>query len=107
MFPTLAFAEGAAPAAQPAAFQSMIPLLLMVLIFYFLLIRPQMKKTKEHKAMLEALKVGDRVVTSGGIHGELKAITPDVVTLQLDDKVRIKVDRSAVSRKIGVETTSS
>ncbi len=107
MFFTLAFAEGAAPAAQPGAFQSMIPLLLMVLIFYFLLIRPQMKKTKEHKTMLEALKVGDHVVTSGGVHGELKAITPDVVTLQLDDRVKVKVDRSAISRKIGAETSAS
>ncbi|NOY53595.1 MAG: preprotein translocase subunit YajC [Deltaproteobacteria bacterium] len=108
MFFTLAFAEGAAPAARAGAgFQQMIPLLLMVLIFYFLLIRPQMKKTKEHKAMLEALKVGDHVVTSGGVHGELKAITPDIVTLQLDDRVKIKVDRSAISRKTVSEKASS
>lgn len=99
MFATLAYAQGAA-AAQPSFIQSMIPLILMIAIFYFLLIRPQMKKTKEHRAMLEALQVGDKVVTSGGVHGELKAITPEVVTLQLDEKVKMKVDRAAIARKI-------
>jgi len=99
MFATLAYAQGAA-GAQPSFIQSMIPLILMIAIFYFLLIRPQMKKTKEHRAMLEALQVGDKVVTSGGVHGELKAITPEVVTLQLDEKVKMKVDRAAIARKI-------
>lgn len=98
MFATLAYAQNAAPA-PGGAFGSMIPLLLMILIFYFLLIRPQMKKTKEHKSMLAALQVGDRVVTSGGVHGEIKSITPETVTLQVDDKVKIKVDRSALARK--------
>lgn len=107
MLATLAFAQGAAPSAPQGAFQSLIPLLLMVLIFYFLLIRPQMKKTKEHKAMLEALKVGDHIVTSGGIHGELKAITPDVVTLQIDDKIKIRVDRSAIGRKVDSSQAAS
>jgi preprotein translocase subunit YajC len=105
MFASLAFAEGAA-AAQPSFFQSMIPLILMILIFYFLLIRPQMKKTKEHKTMLSALQVGDRVVTNGGIHGELKAITPEIVTIALDDKVKIKVDRVAIARKTGSTESS-
>jgi preprotein translocase subunit YajC len=107
MLAALAFAQGAAPSGPQGAFQSLIPLLLMVLIFYFLLIRPQMKKTKEHKAMLEALKVGDHVVTSGGVHGELKAITPEVVTLQIDDKVKIKVDRSAIGRKVNSSEAAS
>ncbi len=98
MIATLAYAQGAAQ--QPSVFQSFIPLILMVLIFYFLLIRPQMKKSKEHKNMLAALRVGDRVVTSGGVHGELKTITPELVTLQVDDKVRIKVDRGAITRLI-------
>lgn len=99
MFATLAYAQSATPA-QPSFFQSMIPLILMIAIFYFLLIRPQMKKSKEHRAMLDALQVGDKVVTSGGVHGELKAITPEVVTLQLDEKVKVKVDRAAIARKI-------
>ncbi|MDX1763724.1 MAG: preprotein translocase subunit YajC [bacterium] len=105
MFATLAYAQNGA-AAQPSFIQSMIPLILMIAIFYFLLIRPQMKKTKEHRAMLEALQVGDKVVTSGGVHGELKAITPEVVTLQLDDKVKVKVDRAAIARKITAAPTA-
>ncbi|PIS36018.1 MAG: preprotein translocase subunit YajC [Nitrospirae bacterium CG_4_9_14_3_um_filter_53_35] len=98
----LAYAQDATstPAAPGGALGSIAPLLLMVLIFYFLLIRPQMKKTKELKTMLSALRAGDRVVTSGGVHGEIKAITSDTVTLQVDDKVKIRVDRSAIVRKI-------
>ncbi len=98
MIATLAYAQDAAQ--QPSVFQSFIPLILMILIFYFLLIRPQMKKTKEHKNMLAALRVGDRVVTSGGIHGELKTITPEQVILQVDDKVKVKVDRGAIARLV-------
>ncbi len=107
MFEMMAYAQDPTPTTPGGALGSMAPLLLMVLIFYFLLIRPQMKKTKELKAMLSALKVGDRVVTSGGIHGEIKAIAPDTLTLQVDDKLKIKVDRSAISRKITAEQVES
>jgi len=65
-------------------------------IFYFLLIRPQQKKQKELKQMLENLTHGDTVVTSGGIHGKIVAITDNVITLEIADKVRIKVARSAI-----------
>jgi preprotein translocase subunit YajC len=99
MFATLAYAQNGAPALG-GTFQSLIPLFLMVLIFYFLLIRPQMKKTKEHKTMLSALQVGERVVTTGGVHGEIKVIAPDIVTVQIDERTRIKIDRSAIARKI-------
>ncbi len=99
MFATLAYAQNGA-LSSGGTFQSLIPLLLMVLIFYFLLIRPQMKKTKDHKAMLSALQVGERVVTTGGVHGEIKVIAPEIVTIQIDDRTKIKIDRSAVARKI-------
>jgi len=75
-------------------------------IFYFLLIRPQQKKQKELKEMLANLSHGDVVVTSGGIHGKIAAMTGDVVTLEVADKVRIKVSRSfiaAVIEKAGKE----
>jgi len=75
-------------------------------IFYFLLIRPQQKKQKELKQMLANLSHGDVVVTSGGIHGKIAAITGDVITLEVADKVRIKVSRSfiaAVLEKAGKE----
>jgi preprotein translocase subunit YajC len=66
-------------------------------IFYFLLIRPQQKKQKELKQMLENLTHGDTVVTSGGIHGKIVAITDNVITLEIADKVRIKVSRAFIA----------
>ena len=65
-------------------------------IFYFLLIRPQQKKQKETKAMLANLAHGDTVVTAGGIHGKITAITDQVVTLEIADKVKIKVSRGHI-----------
>jgi preprotein translocase subunit YajC len=107
MFATLAYAQNASPQPQGGGINFMVMIALMFAIFYFLLIRPQAKKTKEHQAMLAALQVGDRVVTSGGMHGEIKAITPDVVTIKVDDKTKIKVDRAAIARKLQVEQTAS
>jgi len=75
-------------------------------IFYFLLIRPQQKKQKELKEMLANLTHGDVVVTSGGIHGKIAAMTGEIVTLEVADKVRNKVSRSfiaAVLEKAGKE----
>ena len=65
-------------------------------IFYFLLIRPQQKKQKEHKEMLANINHGDMVMTSGGIHGKVTALTDAVVTLEVAEKVRIKVARNCV-----------
>ncbi len=66
-------------------------------IFYFLLIRPQQKKQKELKEMLTNLTHGDVVMTSGGIHGKIVAMTGDIVTLEVADKVRLKVSRSFIA----------
>jgi preprotein translocase subunit YajC len=74
-----------------------IPLILMFAIFYFLLIRPQQKKAKQHKAMLAAVRKGDRVITSGGLHGEITGITDDVVTMEIAPKVRVKVSRGSIA----------
>jgi len=76
---------------------SLLPLLLMFLVFYILLIRPQQKRTKQHKELLSSLKKGDEVVTSGGILGKVTGITENVVTLEVADKVRIKVQRGNIS----------
>ena len=78
-------------------FAAFVPLLLMVVIFYFLLIRPQQKKQKEHRSMLAALQRGDTVVTQGGIHGKVTGMTDTVVTLEIADKVRVKVQRGYVA----------
>ncbi len=66
-------------------------------IFYFLLIRPQQKKQKELKNMLENLTHGDQIVTTGGIHGKISGITDQIVTLEIAEKTRIKLSRSAIA----------
>jgi len=79
---------------------NMFPLLMMLsifVIFYFLLIRPQQKKAKEHRAFLENLKRGDRVITSGGLCGEIITLGDQVLTLEIADKVRVDVGRGHVA----------
>ncbi len=73
------------------------PLVAMFAIFYFLLIRPQQKKQKDHDAMLNALKEGDNVLTSGGIYGTIRKIKEEVLTVQIADNVKVKVSRKSVS----------
>ncbi|WP_448382258.1 preprotein translocase subunit YajC [Desulfosoma sp.] len=74
-----------------------LPLILMVVIFYFLLIRPQQKRQKEHRMMLQNLRKGDVVLTQGGIHGRITGLTDSVVTLEIADKVRVKVQRGYIA----------
>jgi preprotein translocase subunit YajC len=87
-----------------AGFGGFIPLILMFVIFYFLLIRPQQKKTKEHRQMIAELKKGDRIITSGGIHGRITGLDDLTLTVEIADKVRVKVARSNVGGKIGPAT---
>ena len=101
MFISTAYAMGTQGAAgQQGGFTAFIPLILMFVIFYFLLIRPQQKKSKEHQAMISAIKKGDQVVTSGGIHGTVVKVDDTTVTLEIADKVSIKVVRANISVKI-------
>lgn len=100
----LAFAMGSAPGGAAggagggmAAFQQIIPLVFMFAIFYFLLIRPQQKKAKEHKALLEAMKKGDNVITAGGVHGKVSAVENDIVTLEIANNVNIKITKSYIA----------
>ena len=82
---------------QGGGFGAFVPLILMFAIFYFLLIRPQQKKAKQHKQLLAALKKGDRVVSSGGLHGVVTGLTEDIVTMEIAPKVRVKVSRGSIS----------
>lgn len=75
-------------------------LVLLVAIFYFFLLRPQQKRAKEHRELVDSLNVGDRVVTIGGIHGVLKAIADDTVELEIADRVRVTASKSAIGRKV-------
>ncbi len=88
-----------APGGQAGGFGDWSFIIMMVVIFvifYFLLIRPQQKKQKELKAMLDNLAYGDMVMTTGGIHGKVTGLADTIVTLEIADKVRIKVARSAI-----------
>lgn len=87
---------GAGGTGQGGGLGAIVPLVIMFAIFYFLLIRPQQKKAKQHRAMLSALKKGDKIVSSGGLHGIVTGITDDVVTMEIAPKVRVKLSRSAI-----------
>jgi len=86
---------------QGGGFGTFVPLILMFAIFYFLLIRPQQKKAKAHKQLLTSLKKGDRVISSGGLHGVITGITDDAVTMEIAPKVRVKVSRASISGVTG------
>ncbi len=94
-----AFAQ-AAGAPSASSLTSFIPLVLIFVVFYFLLIRPQQKKVKEHKAMLEAVRRGDRVVTNGGIVGLVTKVDERELTLEIADNVRVKAMRDMIASVI-------
>ncbi len=83
-----------------SGFTSFIPLIFMFAIFYLLLIRPQQKKAKEHKALLEALKKGDQVITAGGIHGRITNVDDNVVTLEIATGVNIKINKGYIANVV-------
>ncbi len=99
MFESIAYAAPAG-GSTPPAMVSMVPLLLMFVIFYFLLIRPQQKQQKSHKQMLQTLSKNDRVVTSGGLHGQIVEVKGETLVVAITDSVRVKVDRSAIAQKL-------
>ena len=89
--------QGGAGGGAQGGFSAFVPLILMFVIFYFLLIRPQQKKTKDHREMIGNLKKGDRIITGGGIHGRITGVTDTTLTVEIADRVRIKMNRSNVS----------
>jgi preprotein translocase subunit YajC len=99
MFITDAYAQAASGMAQgQGMLGSFLPILLIIPVFYFLLIRPQQKKAKEHKALISAVKRGDRVVTTGGILGVVtKVIDNGEVQLEIAEGVRIRILRGSIS----------
>ncbi|MFO7306343.1 MAG: preprotein translocase subunit YajC [Gammaproteobacteria bacterium] len=92
---------------QPNAFMSFLPLILIFVVFYFLLIRPQAKRAKEHRAMIAALEVGTEVVTSGGILGKITELGDQIVTVEIADGVRVKVQRHTIAQVLPKGTLKS
>lgn len=78
-------------------FGSLVPLVLIFVIFYFLLIRPQQKKAKEHKNMIDNLKKGDKIITSGGLYGVIEAVSSNTVTVKVGENVKIKLGKPYVA----------
>jgi preprotein translocase subunit YajC len=97
-----AFAEGQANGAVSGfgGLGDLIPLVLLFIIFYFLLIRPQQKRAKDHKQLLAALKKGDEVVTNGGVIGVVKSVDESFATLEIADGVIIKVQKQGINQKM-------
>ncbi len=91
-----AMAQGAG-GQQAGTLELILPLLLMFAIFYFLLIRPQQKKAKEHKNMVEALKKGDEVITTGGILAKITEVEDTFLTCKIAENVEVKIQSHAVS----------
>lgn len=94
-----AYAQGQG-AAGSSQWLSLFPIVLMILIFYFLLIRPQQKKEKQRLTMINALQKGDKVITAGGMHGVVVAVKDDVVTLKVASNTNIDFVKSSIQAKI-------
>ncbi len=94
-------------AGQPSAIASFLPLILIFVVFYFLLIRPQTKRAKEHRAMVAALEVGAEVVTNGGILGKVTQLGEQYLTLEIADGVAVKIQRATVAQVLPKGTLKS
>jgi preprotein translocase subunit YajC len=92
-----AYAQAAAPAAAPNPLMSFLPLIILFGIFYFMLIRPQMKRAKEQRSMIAALAKGDEVLTNGGLLGRIDEIAEQFVTLEIAPNVTVKLQKQAIS----------
>ncbi len=99
--------EAGAPAANGSGLAGLLPLVILFVIFYFLLIRPQQKRLKEHKQMVDALAKGDEVVTSGGLIGRITDISEEYLTIEIANNVEIKVQRMAVNALLPKGTMKS
>jgi len=97
----------AAGGAQPNAFVQLLPLVLIFVVFYFLLIRPQAKRAKEHRALVAGLAAGDEVVTSGGILGRIVEAGDQFVTVEVAEGVRLKVQRHTIGSVVPKGTFKS
>ena len=97
MFISNAYAQAAGDAGATGGLMGLLPLILMFLILWFLMIRPQMKRAKEHKAMVAALAKGDEVITQGGMAGRISDLDDSFVHLEVSDNVNIVVQRGSVA----------
>lgn len=100
-----ALQQGAQPQQPANPMGYFLPFILIIGIFYFLIIRPQSKRQKEHQNLVKSLQKGDKVVTAGGFHGTVQGVyeDKDTITLEIADKVRVEINKNSVSRVIRSE----
>jgi len=104
LFYLTAQAEG--QAAPGGGLQSFLPLILIFVIFYFLLIRPQKQKQKKLRLQVEAMKVGDKVITAGGIHGLVTSVKKQSVSVKVDNNVKIEFEKGSIATVIGKDSSA-
>ncbi len=102
-----AFAQAPAAGADAGGLMSFLPLILMFVVLYFIMVRPQMKRQKETKAMLQALAVGDEVLTVGGLFGKVTAIKDDVVTVEIAANTQVQLQKGAITTVLPKGTLKS
>ena len=102
----IAFAQTAPGVGGPSPVMTLLPFVLIFVIMYFMVIRPQQKKSKQHQEMLGKLKKNDEVMTSGGIYGKVVALADNVVTLEVAPNVRIRVHRPQISAVTGEKSSA-
>jgi len=101
----LAMAPPAKDGQQPNMFATLVPMVLIFIIFYFILIRPQQKKAKEQQEMLKTVKSGDKVVTTSGIHGVITNVKDTTVIVKVADNVKLEMEKSHIDKITRPETT--
>lgn len=107
LFISNAYAEGAAAAPQGGGFLEFLPLVALLAVFYFLILRPQQKRAKEHKALMEALQKGDEVVTVGGVLGKVTKVGEENVAIEVADNVVMQVQKMAIQNVLPKGTIKS
>ena len=98
--PGLAYAQGGVGAGGPSPIVSLMPIALMFVVLYFLLIRPQQKRAREHDTMIQNLKRNDEIVTTGGIYGRIQSLAEAVLVVEIAPNVRVRVDRAQVANVV-------
>lgn len=98
MFVTPAYAQAAGGAGGAGAFAQFIPLILIFVIMYFLMIRPQQKRAKQHREMVSALQKGDQIITQGGIFGKVTSVRDDEVEVEIAQGVKVRIVRATVTQ---------
>jgi len=107
LFISNAFAEGAPSAAPTGGIMDFLPLIALAAVFYFMVLRPQMKRSKEMKIMLEALQKGDEVVTSGGVIGRIAKVGENYVSLEVAEGINLQVQKGAIQTVLPKGTIKS